>query len=663
MGAESVVLNGGTLAVSTGSSSLSGTVSLGAASSLSVSGTALSVSGVVNDNGHGFSLSGPGTLTLSNASNTISTVSSSSILGALDMKNSTSLAVGSLSATGDVTIANTGNLTIMSGQGISSTGGNIVLAGSKFFNLAGVNAFTLGSTGAWKVWSANAAPLETLANGGDDTGNLVNDFVQYGATYGTSQVLGTGHGLLYSFAPTLTGRLQGTIQKTYDGTATASVGGSNLVVDGLLNGDVLSLSQAPNAVFTTAGTGASITEVGTGKNVNVNASILTATNGSKTIYGYVLTTPVMSGPGEIVKAPITLNMSKTYDGLVGFNTLNTYTVGGTFNGDLVTLSAGSAEVLSPNAGSYSVLANNTFSITSDRYTLTDATYAITILKAPLTVAVTATYSGSTALVPTAQSVQGLQNGETMVVTGITAQSANHARNGTNFVTALTGKTVGSTADLNNYSVNLNSSPVTINRKKITLSGTLTASKTYDGNLSASVLTTGVTPSLVLGNDNLSIALVSGLYDSVNVSNSRVVSINSVTLGGTSADNYEWDTASGQTAAGTILQLPSATWVGANGANWSDGSNWGVTGNLTQTGVLPNLSNVALAIIPSGSTTVANVATGYTGKIELAGTLKVADDSYLGAVPATTTADLITIDGGTFYSPTTVPSFKWMPPRV
>jgi hypothetical protein len=341
----------------------------------------------------------------------------------------------------------------------------------------------------WLVWSANATPLATLANGGDDTGNLVNNFVQYNATYGSSQVLGTGNGLLYTFAPILTGSLVGTISKPYDGTTSSSVGAANLLVTGLLNGDVLSMSQNSNAVFTTAGTGASIIAVGTGKNVAVNAAIVTATNGNKTIYGYQLSNPVMSGPGEITKAPIILTMSKTYDASTLFTTSNTYTVTGVVAGDVVTLNGGTATVSSANAATYTSLASNTFSITSDKYTLDGATYNVTINKAPISIAATATYSGSTALVPTAYTVSGLVNSETLVPTGVTAQSANVASNGNNFVTALTSNT--GTANLNNYSVTLASSPVTINPKLITLNGSLTASKTYDGNTSASVLTAAV----------------------------------------------------------------------------------------------------------------------------------------------------------------------------
>jgi len=70
----------------------------------------------------------------------------------------------------------------------------------------------------------------------------------------------------------------------------------------------------------------------------------------------------------------------------------------------------------------------------------------------------------------------------------------------------------------------------------------------------------------------------------------------------------------------------------------------VTGTTTPTSVLPDASNVALAIIPSGSTVVASPALGYTGKTQIAGTLQVAADSYLGATPGAAVADLIPING-------------------
>jgi autotransporter-associated beta strand protein len=569
IGNETLNLNGGTLRVSTGSSSWSGPVNLGAASTLSTTGTAMTLSGLVDDNGYGITLDGSGSFTLSNASNTINTLATGAgvTIDSFNMKNSVALAVGLINATGNVTIANTAGLTLMSGQGITTASGNIVLAGTRFINAAGVNALMVSNGQSWQVWSANPAPLETLANGGDDTGNLVNNFVQYNATYGSSQVLGTGKGLLYTFAPVLTGRLVGTITKHYDATTSASVGAANLLVTGLLNGDVLSLSQNSNAVFTTAGTGTSIVAVGTGKNVDVNAAIVTATNGNKIIYGYQLSNPVMSGPGEITKAPIILTMSKTYDAATLFTTSNAYMVTGLVAGDTVLLNGGTATVASANAATYNSLSTNSFSITSDKYTLDGATYNVTINKKDITITAQATYSGSTALVPTTSVVGGLVNSETLVPTGVTAQFANVANNGNNFVTALTSNT--GTANLNNYSVTLASSPVTIERKLITLNGTLTATKTYDGNVSASVITTGVTPSVVFGSDDVSVNTISGTYDQRHVSATRVVTVTGVTLTGTSANNYAWDTASGQTASGTIVLR-----------NGSTASGTAITGTIT-----------------------------------------------------------------------------------
>jgi len=125
----------------------------------------------------------------------------------------------------------------------------------------------------------------------------------------------------------------------------------------------------------------------------------------------------LTGTGEITLAPITVNMSKNYDGNVSFNSAsNPYTVTGLVAGDVVTLSGG-ATVSSPNATTYNSLATNSFSMpASDKYTLTGATYNMTVNKMPLVVTVRAPYSGSTALVPTSVSVSGLVNGETMVPT-------------------------------------------------------------------------------------------------------------------------------------------------------------------------------------------------------------------------------------------------------
>jgi hypothetical protein len=249
-------------------------------------------------------MGGPGDITLSNANNTISSMSTNATVGALSVKNNAALSVGAINATGNVTIANTAGLTLMSGQGITTTTGNIVLTGTKFINAAGVNALTVSNGKSWQVWSSNIAPLRTLANGGDDTGSLVNNFVQYNATYGSSQVLGTGNGLLYTFAPILSGSLVGTITKTYDATTTAALTGTAAV--GPLGSDVVSV----------IGTGAGLfadKNVGTGKAVTVSGYSLTGTDAAN----YSITQPTGLTAGITAKSLTvtgTTLVNKVYDG-------------------------------------------------------------------------------------------------------------------------------------------------------------------------------------------------------------------------------------------------------------------------------------------------------------------------------------------------------------
>jgi hypothetical protein len=78
----------------------------------------------------------------------------------------------------------------------SVTGPTLTLAsGGNFANTAGAAALVPGA-GVWRVWSADPAL--------DARVGLGPDFKQYGATYGTTTVLGSGDGFLYRTAPVLT---------------------------------------------------------------------------------------------------------------------------------------------------------------------------------------------------------------------------------------------------------------------------------------------------------------------------------------------------------------------------------------------------------------------------------------------------------------------------
>jgi autotransporter-associated beta strand protein len=167
------------------------------------------------------------------------------------------------------------------------------------------------------------------------------------------------------------------------------------------------------------------------------------------------------------------------------------------------------------------------------------------------------------------------------------------------------------------------------------SGTSIASSSGSANFNAVTVIggLGVTP-LVLSYADLGISGVTQVYNgSVNMSNisltaasgilsgdavtvsatgtfaSKNVGINipytvGVSLSGADAGNYQINGGSSFTGSdGVITQLNSVTYTGSNtGGNWSNPSNWTTTGT-SAVGAIPDLSNVANVILPSGSTVI------------------------------------------------------------
>ncbi|WP_234968948.1 YDG domain-containing protein [Thiomicrospira sp. ALE5] len=94
---------------------------------------------------------------------------------------------------------------------------------------------------------------------------------------------------------------------------------------------------------------------------------------------------------------------------------------------------------------------------------------------------------------------------------------------------------------------------------------------------------------------------SGTVADKNVGEAKVLTATGLSL----ADGENGGLASNYTFEGgeyrvDILRLPSATWVGGSSNQWFDPENWAVTGDLSQTGVVPDLANVANAVIPTGA---------------------------------------------------------------
>ena len=143
------------------------------------------------------------------------------------------------------------------------------------------------------------------------------------------------------------------------------------------------------------------------------------------------------------------------------------------------------------------------------------------------------------------------------------------------------------------------SQLTVDPKSIDLANFHINDKVYDGHVAATFRPTdNTTVGLIglVGSDAVTYSAATGTFDSRHVGIGKNVTISGVVLAGIDKGNYTVNLTSGNATA-TISQLPSATWVGGHG-DWSDASNWAVTGTLGQTGVLPDGANVAVAVLPS-----------------------------------------------------------------
>jgi hypothetical protein len=156
----------------------------------------------------------------------------------------------------------------------SATGDAIVLdaGGGNFTNNVGAGVMNLTGGGRWLVYST--APSLDVRGGLE----LAYNFKQYNTAFGGT-ILGTGNGLVYTLAPTVTFGLTGAVSRIYDGTTTASLAAGNFLSPvGAVDGDTVSAPAAATGTFDTKNAGA-------GKMVTASGQAAAA-NGAAIVYGY-----------------------------------------------------------------------------------------------------------------------------------------------------------------------------------------------------------------------------------------------------------------------------------------------------------------------------------------------------------------------------------------
>jgi autotransporter-associated beta strand protein len=144
-------------------------------------------------------------------------------------------------------------------------------------------------------------------------------------------------------------------------------------------------------------------------------------------------------------------------------------------------------------------------------------------------------------------------------------------------------------------------------------------KVYDGSAVVSSQVTNLMSgsSQLIAGDAATLS-ANGVYDNKNVGTSKQVTIN-FAISGVDAANYTLSASQVSGAYGAITQLASVTYIGPVGGDWSAASNW--TG-----GAVPDLSNVANVIIPTGKSVSydASVAGPVTSQVAANGALNLAN---------------------------------------
>jgi filamentous hemagglutinin family protein len=475
-----------------------------------------------------------------------------------------------IAATGDITVRSTGTANDLTASHlVTSSAGNITLvSGRNFVNTIGANVFTPGAGNNWQVWSTSPAA--------DTRNGLVYDFKQYNAVYGSSTVAGTGNGLFYSVAPTITANVVGSTSKVYDGATNASVTNANLTPTGAIDGDTVSLAGTPSGSYNNA-------NAGTGKTVSISGfSLGTTTNNGKAVYGYTLSsTSASAAIGTITPKSLTVSgmtaVNKAYDGTssVGLTggTLNglvgTETLG--FNGQIGTVAtknAGAAKAVTVTGVTLANAGSGTTAGLASNYSVSNPTGLTTDIT-PKTLTATASapskvYDGSTTATATLAINSGLVGTETVTATGSSTFNTKDVATA-NLVTVnsivLADGANGGLAS--NYALAAGeTAAATITRK--TLTATASApSKVYDGSTTAAATLT-INAGLV-GTETVT-ATGSSTFNTKDVATANLVTVNSIVLAdgtnGGLASNYAL--AAGETAAASITRRALA--VTANGIN-------------------------------------------------------------------------------------------------
>jgi len=479
-------------------------------------------------------------------------------------------------------------------------------------NITPKNLTVNGSVTSNKVYDGTYTATIT---GGQLVGVVAADIANVGLTQtGAFSNANVGNAITITANDSLTGSQAGNYTLTQPTVAAANI-----------TPKTVSLSATKTYDSTTSLTGAVtiLTGVGTetlgytgaiasDANVATTGKYITAitlTNGSGIASNYILPTL------NVANAPVTINpvtalvvvgataQGKTYDGTTSVTLSNTGSLQGLIGNQTLTLTEAGA-FATANAGSaVNVVMNDritdgTNGGLASNYSLTQPTYVTaTIAKAPLGITVTGTYTASTTIAPSAFTVNGLVNNETITTLSAATLHDANVTTANNYVQSIAIAT--GTANANNYVITQNYNNLSgttqnmavITPKSLTVTGTQVTPKPYDATDSATL--SGGNLVGVFASDRLNINLVeAGHFTSPNIGAAvGVIATDSIT--GSASSNYTIVQPTGLSAQISAINLvitisPETKVYGNNYAKTSNSAD----GTNTSTDTVNYVSNIA-----------------------------------------------------------------------
>ncbi|WP_312440426.1 YDG domain-containing protein [Janthinobacterium sp.] len=413
---------------------------------------------------------------------------------------------------------------------------------------AGLTGGTLDSSGFVNDETVNLTALAgefVNRNAGNGkavsiTGGTLSDGTNGGLA--SNYVVANSGGLTASIAQkalTVTGVTAG--NKVYDATTKATISGGAL--SGLVAGETLNLSGL-SAAFADK-------NAGTDKAVIVSGAQIS--DGSGLASNYMVSNPT-DVKADIARANITGVTGFAADTRV-YNTTTTATVSnagatfaGMFNGDVLTVSASSANFIDKNAGSGKVVTASGLSLggtDAGNYNLAAATGTGTgtITQAQIAsitgiTAASKTYDGTDAATLNAGATFNGLLGSDSLSFSATKAAFSDKNAGSGKTVLVEGMVLGGT-DAGNYTLASNTAngTGTITPKALTVTGATAGNKAYDGTLAASV--TGGALTGLVSDETLSLSGLTGTFATQNVASNIAVTASGATLAdGTGlASNY------------------------------------------------------------------------------------------------------------------------------